>query len=562
MALIVDLIANLIRLLGNLLFRLSGPPPDYVLLDMAGSYPERRAPRPRFLPLRGVLPFGLPAPEESLEELREVLDRLARAPRVRGVVVRVGELTAGLATVQSLRAALLSLRRRGKRIVAYLTTASTPQYYLATAADEILLPESAVVALTGLRTEVTFLRDAFDRLGVSPEFDRIAEYKTAADPYLRRTMSAAHREMLDAILDGLLEEITADVAAARGQEVTAVRAALDRAPLLAGDALALGLVDGLLYEDELPRRLGTPKREAVLQPWAAARRRIPLPYRWPSLRDVVAVVVLRGMIVPGESREFPVPLPLAGRHLAGSSTIARAFRAVERARRVRAVVFHVDSRGGSALASDLIWREVERVKRRKPVVAYMGDVAGSGGYYVACGASRVIAQPATITGSIGVVVGKLVLADLFRRQGLNREILTRGAAAAITSPFSHYTETEWARLRREMQDIYQRFTERVAQGRARSTEEVEGAARGRVWTGRQALARGLVDELGDFTLALRRARELAGIPPDREVAVVTVRPPRAAGIPSFTGAAAEVASGARQIAALAAERALLLMTAP
>ncbi len=562
MGLIVDLMVNFLRLAGNLLLRLAGPPPDYVVLDLAGAYPERRAPRPRLLPFRGVLPFALPAPEESLEELREVLDRLARAPRVRGVVVRVGELTAGLATVQSLRAALQDLRRRGKRVVAYLTTVSTPQYYLATAADEILLPESAVVALTGLRTEVTFLRDAFDRLGIAPEFDRIAEYKTAADPYLRRTMSAAHREMLDAILDALLDEIAADVAAARGLEEAAVRAAVDRAPLPAAEALALGLVDGILYEDELPRRLGTPQRDAVLLPWVAARRRIPIPYRWPSLQDVVAVVVLRGMIVPGESREFPVPLPLVGRHLAGSTTVARAFRTAERARRVRAVVFYVDSRGGSALASDLIWREVERVKRRKPVVACMGDVAGSGGYYVACGASRVIAQPATITGSIGVVVGKLVLADLFRRHGLNREVLTRGAAAAITSPFSHYSEAEWARIRSEMQDIYRRFTGRVAQGRARAMEEVEGVARGRVWTGRQALAHGLVDELGDFTLAVRRARELAGIPPQREVAVVTVRPPRAAGIPAFPATAAEVASGLRQVAALAEERALLLTALP
>ncbi|MDQ7849852.1 MAG: signal peptide peptidase SppA [Armatimonadota bacterium] len=562
MGLIIDLVVNLLRLLGNLLVRLAGRPPDYVLLDLAGAYPERRTPRPRFLPFRGVLPFGLPAPEESLEELREVLDRLARAPRVRGVVVRLGELSAGLATAQSLRAALQDLRRRGKRVVAYLTSVSTLQYYLATAADEILLPESAVVALTGLRTEVTFLRDVFDRLGIAPEFDRIAEYKTAADPFLRRSMSPAHREMLDAILDGLLEEIVADVAAARGLEAAAVRTAVNRAPLPAAEALGLGLVDGLLYEDELPRRLGTAWREAVLRPWVAARRRIPFPYRWPSLQDVVAVVVLRGMIVPGESREFPVSLPLVGRHLSGSSTVARAFRAVERARRVRAVVFYVDSRGGSALASDLIWREVERVKRQKPVVVYMGDVAGSGGYYVACGASRVIAQPAAITGSIGVVVGKLVLADLFRRHGLNREILTRGAAAAITSPFSRYSEEEWARVRREMQDIYRRFIGRVSQGRARAMEEVEGVAGGRVWTGRQALARGLVDELGDFTLAVRRARELAGIPPQREVAVVTVRPPRAAGIPAFPTTPAEMIKGLRQVAALAAERALLLMALP
>src|SRR3990170_2885367 len=292
---IADLIANLFRLLRNLLTFL-GRPPEYVVVDISGSYPERRAPRPRIQPFRGALPFLRPPPEESLEDLRGVLDRVARAPQVRGVVVRLGELPVGLATVQSLRDALLALRRRGKRVVAYLTTISTPQYYLAAAA--------------------------------------------------RLTREA-------------------------------VRAAVDRAPFSAAEALAMGLVDGVLFEDELPRRFGAPGHEAVLQPWTQARWRLPAPYRWPSLQDAVAVVTLRGTIVPGESREFPVQLPLFGRQTAGSSTLARAFRAAERAPRVHAVVFSVDSGGGSALASDLIWREVERVKRRKPVVAFMGDVAGS-----------------------------------------------------------------------------------------------------------------------------------------------------------------------------------------
>lgn len=561
MTLLADLVANLFRLLRNLLAVL-GSPPDYVVLDVAGAYPERRAPRPRFLPFRGALPFLPPPPQESLEELRGVLARVGAAPRVRGVVVRIGELTGGLATVQGLRDALLALRRRGKRVVAYLTTITSPQYYLAAAADEILLPESAVVGLTGLRTEVTFLREAFDRLGIAPEFDRIAEYKTAADRFLRRSMSPEHREMVDAILDSQLDQIIEDIAASRRLEREVVRTAIDRAPFSAAEALAMGLVDGVLFEDELPRRLGSPEREAVLQPWPQARRRLPAPYRWPSLQDAVAVVTLRGTIVPGESREFPVPLPLFGWQTAGSSTLARAFRAVERAPRVRAVVFSVDSGGGSALASDLIWREVERVKRRKPVVAFMGDVAGSGGYYVACGANRIIAQPGTITGSIGVVSGKLVVADLVERHGLHREILSRGAAATIDSPFVRYGETEWARVRQEMQQIYERFIGRVSQGRSRPAAEIEAIARGRVWTGRQALPRGLVDELGDFTVAVQRARELAGIPSGREVNVVTVRPPRVAPAPAFRGTVDEMLAGLRQVMALAAERVLLLMEAP
>ena len=560
MALIADLIANLFRLLRNLLTFL-GRPPEYVVVDISGSYPERRAPRPRFQPFRGALPFLQPPPEESLEDLRGVLDRVAHAPQVRGVVVRIGELPVGLATVQSLRDVLLALRRRGKRVVAYLTTISTPQYYLAAAADEILLPESAMVGFTGLRTEVTFIREALDRLGIAPEFDHIAEYKTAADRFLRREMSPAHREMVDAILDAQLDQIIEDIAAARRLTREPVRGAIDRAPFSAAEALAMGLVDGVLFEDELPRRFGAPGREAVLQPWTLARRRLPAPYRWPSLQDAVAVVTLRGTIVPGESREFPVPLPLFGRQTAGSSTLARAFRAAERAPRVHAVVFSVDSGGGSALASDLIWREVERVKRRKPVVAFMGDVAGSGGYYVACGANRIIAQPGTITGSIGVVSGKLVLADLFERHGLHHEILSRGAAATIDSPFVRYDETGWTRVRQEMQQIYERFIGRVSQGRSRPAAEIEAIARGRVWTGRQAVPLGLVDELGDFTVAVQRTRELAGIPAGREINVITVRPPRVAPVPAFRSAVDEMVAGLRQVLALAAERVLLLMEA-
>ena len=502
MALIADLIANLFRLLRNLLTFL-GRPPEYVVVDISGSYPERRAPRPRFQPFRGALPFLQPPPEESLEDLRGVLDRVAHAPQVRGVVVRIGELPVGLATVQSLRDVLLALRRRGKRVVAYLTTISTPRYYLAAAADEILLPESAMVGFTGLRTEVTFIREALDRLGIAPEFDHIAEYKTAADRFLRREMSPAHREMVDAILDAQLDQIIEDIAAARRLTREAVRVAVDRAPFSAPEALAPGLGAGV----------------------------------------------------------SPLPRPLCGRQTAGSSTLARAFRAAERAPRVHAVVFSVDSGGGSALASDLIWREVERVKRRKPVVAFMGDVAGSGGYYVACGANRIIAQPGTITGSIGVVSGKLVLADLFERHGLHHEILSRGAAATIDSPFVRYDETGWTRVRQEMQQIYERFIGRVSQGRSRPAAEIEAIARGRVWTGRQAVPLGLVDELGDFTVAVQRARELAGIPAGREINVITVRPPRVAPVPAFRSAVDEMVAGLRQVLALAAERVLLLMEA-
>jgi protease-4 len=573
---ILDAARNASRLIGNLLVRLMGPAADFVAVTLSGGYPERSTP-PQPLWQR-VMPLPWRRREESLEALRERLDRIAGDTRVRGVIVRMRDLEAGMATVQSLRDALIGLRRRGKRVVAYLPAADLRTYYLAAAADEIIMAPAGFWRVTGLRSEITFFRQAFDRLGLLPQFDRIAEYKTAADPFMRSGISEHHREVVESVLDALLGEIVDDVARARRLAPEAVRAAIDRAPLTAEAAAAAGLIDAVGYEDELPLRLGGAVRPARVLPWEQARRRLRRPYRWRARTAVIGVVELIGAIVPGESREAPVPFPLLGRHFAGSDTVARAFRAAERARAIRAVVFHVESGGGSALASDLIWREVERVRRTKPVVVFMGNVAGSGGYYVSCGASRIIAQPATLTGSIGVVNGKLTAQGLFERLGLRREVLARGEAATMESAFEPFSDDHLVRIRGEMENIYGRFVDKVAGGRRRSSAEVETVARGRVWTGRQAIAHGLVDELGDFALAVRRASELAGIPAGADVVARTIVPPPSAALPaagSVGGApaggavdgtlVAGVAGAVHALAAareLAREPGLLLMTGP
>ncbi len=562
---VIDALRNAWRFVRNGLIRAFGRRLDYVVVEVAGSYPERT---PRRRPLRQRLLSGTwQRPEESLEALRERLERIASAPGVRGIVLRVRDLQAGMATIQSLRAAFAEVRRRGKRVVAYLPETHLPAYYLATAADEIHMAPAGFWMVIGLRTEITFFRSAFDRIGVLPEFERLAEYKTAADPFMRSGLSEPHREVIESILDSLMQEIASDLAAARRLDPAAVRVAIDRAPLTADDAKAAGLVDGVCYEDELPARLGSTDRlahhPASLQPWARARGRLPSPYRWRARQVIIGVVELRGAIVPGESREMPVSLPLIGGRLAGSDTIARAFRAAERHPGVRAIVFNVDSRGGSALASDLIWREVERVKRKKPVVVYMGDVAGSGGYYVAAGASRIIAQPGTITGSIGAVTGKVTVRGLLERLGLNREVIARGEAATMESVFRPFTPEQLDALRRELQAIYRRFVGVVARGRRRREDEVEAIARGRVWTGRQALEHGLVDELGDFSLAVRRAAELAGIPAAQAVIPITIHPPQTIGIPSLVGkpvgSFVEILDALRAIRDLAAEGVWMIM---
>ncbi|MBM3470032.1 MAG: signal peptide peptidase SppA [Armatimonadetes bacterium] len=563
---ILDLVRNGLLLLCNALARLPGPPLDYVVVELTGSYPERN-PTPRPLAQR-VLMRPLQRPEESMEALRDRLERIAGDERVRGIVLRVRDLRAGMATVQSIRSLLREFRGRGKRVVAYLQGADLPEYYLAAAADEIWMPEAGHWTVLGLRTEITFFREAFDRAGILPEFERIAEYKTAVDPFMRFGLSEHHREVVESVLDSVMAEFAEDVAAARRLDPGAVRAAVDRAPLCAHDAWTAGLVDGICYEDELPARLGSPARPAALRPWAQARRRLRAPYRWRSRTAVIGVVELIGTITTGESRDLPLPLPFLGGRFAGSETVARAFRAAERDPRVRAVVFHVDSRGGSALASDLIWREVERIKASKPVVAFMGNVAGSGGYYVSCGASRIVAQPATVTGSIGVINGKLTVRGLFGRLGLNREVVARGEAATMPSGFEPFTPTQLDRIRHEIQAVYRRFVGKAARGRAKTEAEIEAIARGRVWTGRQAVEHGLVDEIGDFPLAVRRARELAGIPDAVGSITVTIRPPHAAAVPAASNgpaastgfaAVAEAVEAFRIAAGLAEEGALLLM---
>ncbi|MDR7435850.1 MAG: signal peptide peptidase SppA [Armatimonadota bacterium] len=542
--LIQDLLRNLLVLLGNILVSIL-PKPDYVTIDLEGPFPQRRV-RPRFP--------GQPVPL-SLETLRERLSRVVADPRVKGVVVKVGDLPAGLATVESLRNAFREVREKGKRVVFYLPSADLRRYYLASVGDAVVMPESGDLSITGLRLEVSFYRRGLDRLGIEPQFDRIAEYKTAADPFLYPQMQRPHRENLESILDGLFEHMVTEIARSRNLDPGAVRQAINEAPLTPEEARADGLVDALLYEDELPTFLGTPEKPSRILPWRLARFRLRRRIVWRfRARGVIGVVQVLGIIAPGESRDLPLLGPVSG-----ADTIIRALRAAERHPRVRAVVFYVNSRGGSALASDMIWREVSRLAKRKPVVAAMGDVAGSGGYYVACGAPYLIAHPATITGSIGVVVGKFFLGNFLERWGIHREILTRGAQATIESPFSPYSPKEWERLRKLMEEIYARFLSRVSEGRKKRKEEVIPIAGGRIWTGSQAHSLGLVDELGDFETAVARARGLAGFPPEAEVPVVTISPPRAVPIPTPARVLLDLEGAFQVLRSLGSETALALM---
>ncbi len=517
------LTTNILAFVANSVAPLVGPPGDYIVVPLQGSYPERQAPS-RFRLVSRLLPF-FRREEESLSELREHLARIGRDPRCQGVVLRFEDLHTGLATAGALRQAISDLKARRKKVVAFLNQFTTTNYYIATAADEIVCTESADFAAVGLSIQAVFLKDALARWGIQADMERLEEYKTGANTFTDSSMPAAEREMLGSLLDSLYSQVVDGIAAGRSLTPDRVSALLDQAPFTAQRAAEEGLVDVVLYEDDLPRHLGSAVHPATLQPWHTAKARLRHGYRWQRTPEAVGVITLRGTIVPGESREVPFAIPLVGGHQAGSETLVRALRRVAQDDSVKAVVCYIESPGGASLASDLIWREVHHVAQQKPVVAYLANVAASGGYYVAVGAHHIVARPETLTGSIGVFGGKLVLQGFYERAKAGVVRLTRGRSAGLYGPERPFDDEERKAVKALLADTYERFKQRVSEGRRMSPEAVQEVAKGRVWTGAQALERGLVDELGDFQAAVARAKALAGLEQAPEVRVVDLTPP-------------------------------------
>jgi protease-4 len=522
--LISDLIRNAYLTVTNRLRLLRPRRIGYVVLRVAGSFPERIPEPPRRPFPLSMLPW--PPPPPSVQSFNEVLERLAADPRVKGVLLLVGGLSAEAATLSSLRQAVLRFRKADKQAVAYLQELTMWSCYLASACDQVLAPESVSLLAAGLWSETFFLKDTLSLVGLEADLESVGEYKASPDTYRRLTMSEPHREMMEAILDSLYREVVNAVADGRKLAPDHVRELFDSVPLTAEQACHAGLLDGVCYEDELPSHLGTAEAPAAMMAGEQVWRRLVRPRRWGS-RKAIGVVSLEGMIVFGPSRQPPswLPVPLPGAQ-AGSETLVQQLRAAAHNRRLAAVILHVDSPGGSALASDLIWREVDRLGKVKPVVVYMGNRAASGGYYVSTSARAIIAQAGTLTGSIGIWGGKFVTAGLFDRVRARREVVSRGKAAGLYSDSAPFSDEERAKVRAEIGIGYARFSSRVAQGRGLTDAQVEAVARGRVWTGEQALAHGLVDQLGDLVAAADRARELAGLDHGRAVSLVSVGVPR------------------------------------
>ncbi|MDQ3942744.1 MAG: S49 family peptidase, partial [Actinomycetota bacterium] len=350
-------------------------------------------------------------------------------------------------------------------------------------------------------------------------------YKSAGERFIRNDFSRESREQAGRLLDRRFEEVVDAISDGRGLSRDDVRAKIDLAPHGAQEALSEGLLDGVLYEDELPTRFGSEERRARLAEWGLAQGSLRIPYRRRS-RKKVALVTLSGAIVRGRSRRLPFPLPFVGGEQAGSESVVAALRVAEKARRVAAVLFYVDSPGGDALASDLIWREVERLSAKKPVVVLMGNAAASGGYYVSAAASHIVARRGTLTGSIGVLAIRPVALGLYERLGINPVALERGARAGVLDPSRRPSPDDLRVIEGQIGRIYTEFKDRVAKGRGNDLTDLEGIAGGRVWTGIEALDLGLVDETGGFSDALSKARELGGVDRDVPGVLTKVNPPR------------------------------------
>ena len=454
--------------------------------------------------------------------VRSIVQSLRKAkvdPRITGVVVAPGGIDSLWGKVQEVRDAIADFRSSGKPIIAYLEYGGLRDYYLATACDAIYLMPVSPLDLTGLASYEIFFRGTLDAIGAYPDLLHLGEYKTASNTFTERTFSSAHREMLESLNEDLYSQLVRGIAEARKMVESDVRALIDQGPFLPEEALRLGLVDGLAYEDELDDQDVLDGAHEFLE--NADYRKVGLASLGLNRGPRIAVVHATGIIVSGEGESASSQGPVVG-----SATLVRHLRDARTDDSIQAIVLRVDSPGGSAIASDAIWREVVLTRNHKPVIASMSDVAASGGYYISMPAEKIVAQPGTITGSIGVVMGKFALEGTFAKLGINVESVANGRMAEINSPVRPYSDAERAKLTEQLQAIYDNFVEKVAQARETTPEQIDAVAQGRVWTGQQAQQVGLVDEIGGLDLALAIAKESAGLPEDAEVEIVVYPPPK------------------------------------
>lgn len=498
--------------------RARGPtiqPGSFLLVELEGEYNEG-PPQP--------LLARLIEEHKSYFELMTSLRKAAADQRIAGVIVRVGPIDAGWGQAREIREALKAIRNGGKRVIAFIDNEGVSGnlgYYIASVANAVYLPPGAATMLNGLSAHFIFLGGLWEKMDLSMEVQQIREYKTFGDVISRREMSAAHREMANWLLDDINDEFVGAIADGRRVGVPEVLSTIDTCPAAATDYVEAGLADRVAFFDEMLTEIGSGSRAHVVREGDYSR--VPEEALGLAGGGKVAVIHAVGNIVGGEGPRGSV---VGG--AIGSRTLARAFRQAAEDPSIKAVVFRIDSPGGSASASDQVWHAARAAREKKPVIASLGNVAASGGYYMAVGADKIVAEAGTLTGSIGVVLLKPNVSGLLSRFGIGSDALGRGRYSRILDLTKPMDKAELALVKGQMEGVYRRFLDRVAEGRKMTVEEVDALGGGRVWTGRQAKERRLVDEIGGLEDAIRLAAEQGGIKEPDRATVVHFPKPRSA----------------------------------
>ena len=500
-----------IALLAESISKPSVPDNSVLILKVSGGLPDY-APED---PTAKLLGINQP---QSFTSLLTQLRKAKVDARVGAVLLDVDFPGIGWGKADELRDAIKDFRASGKPIYSFMEIGMNKEYYIASATEKVFLPPAGDLYVNGFAAEAMFYKGSLDKLGVEAEVIQIGpKYKNAPDQYTRSEMGEGQREVINAILDEYYGRFTNGIAEDRKIPLETVKAIVDNAPYHAGEAKQLGLINEAFYRDqvyeELKNRLGYKADDKLRTISGSEYGEIPSDSLGLNNGERVAVIYASGAINMGSSSNSAF-----GGEMVGSDTIVKAVNQAAEDSTIKAIVLRVDSPGGSALASDLMWHALENAKAKKPVVVSMADVAASGGYYIACNAHKIVAEPSTVTGSIGVFMGKPVIKGFYDWIGVTNEYVTRGKNAEIFNETRKWTPEERAKMQDQANKIYfDDFVPKVAKGRSKSAEEVNSIAQGRVWTGTQAKQNGLIDEFGGLEKAIEVAKGLANIPSDREV---------------------------------------------
>lgn len=521
-----------------LALRITGSMPDYLPED----------------PIRRLLGNN----DQSLTSLLNQLRKAKVDKRISAVLLEIEMSEAGWAKSEEIRAAIADFRTSGKPVYAYLEFGLNKEYYIATACDHIYVTPPGELFITGLSADVMFFRGSLDKLGIYPDLFQIGKYKSAGDTFTRKEMSDAHREYINELLTDLFDRYVATIATARKKSVDEVKTLIDNAPYSAQQAKDAGLIDGVAYRDdldkEIKKRLGYKDADDLRITRTSDYRQITQESLGLNKGEKIAIIYGTGDIGSGRSENGPT-----GGQSIGSETMVKALNDARNDKSIKAIVLRVDSPGGSGLASDVIWHAVDAANKVKPVVVSMGDVAASGGYYISASASKIIAEPSTITGSIGVVGGKPVMRGLYDWLGISNQYVLRGKNAGIFRETEKFSPDERKKFEEWLTATYYGdFVPKVAKGRNKDPKEIDAVGQGRVWTGAQGKDRGLVDEFGGLDRAVEVAKGLAKIPADKGVRRVILPYPRTFFQELFSGDDEEAAS----VSAEAKQRQAILAMMP